>query len=160
MEGVAEEDSLGQINVIIHPPTHTHIHDRVLGMQLAGLLPKPPVCFCFFSNCGGGYLLLMSNTRLPVTRSSLPPCSPVSILWLAGCMLALLLFPHVAMVSWLLASRSWLGTQEACPQWPCLKLSMVSLQETASSRRPALASLQVSRLWAPRWLLGFLPSYS
>ena len=40
---------------------------------------------------------------------------------------------QVAMVSWLLPD-SWLGTQEACPQWPCLKLFMASLQETADTR--------------------------
>ena len=43
---------------------------------------------------------------------------------------------QVAMVSWLPTGSPWLGTQEACPLWPCLNLPMAAWQ----GRRLALAS--------------------
>lgn len=43
------------------------------------------------------------------------------------------------MASWLLTG-SWLGTQEACPQRPCLNLTMAAWQEAVRSRCLALAS--------------------
>ena len=46
---------------------------------------------------------------------------------------------RVAMVSWL-PTGSWLGTQEACPLWPCLNLATAAWQEAVRSRRLALAS--------------------
>lgn len=76
---------------------------------------------------------VLSDQKFPSCHALL-----VSIAWAGRVYTGLATVAQVAMVSWLLPG-SWLGTQEACPQWPCLKLSMASLQETASSRHPALA---------------------
>lgn len=61
---------------------------------------------------------------------------------------------QVAMVSWL-PTGSWLGTQEACPQWPCLNLPMAAWQEAVRSRRLALASPSDAQAVGSPCLAGF-----
>lgn len=59
------------------------------------------------------------------------------------------------MVSWL-PPGSWLGPQEACPQWPCLNLPTAAWQEAVRSRRLALASpSDAQAVGSPRVWLDF-----
>lgn len=67
---------------------------------------------------------------------------------------------QVAMVSWLLPAWLLAGDPGGLPPVASPEAFHGILARDSSSRRPASTSLQVSRLWAPQWLLGFLPPYS
>lgn len=139
----------------------------------------PPVVasVCSWQGCYGSHSLLLlqqlwtrrrrrTSTRrassineqwLPHASSPLLPCSPCLSPPAGRVCTGPATVAQVAMVSWLLPD-SWLGTQEACPQWPCLKLFMASLPETASSRHPALAPSRCPGCGLPsgRWVSCFL----